>query len=549
VRKARYRQIVVFFARALLGLVFWELLAPRLGLGGRVERTRSLRLRTLAIRFRALALRMGGVLIKVGQFLSSRHDVLPEEITSELKWLQDEVTAERFGDIRAIAEAELGAPLSERFASFDETPLGAASLGQVHRATLSREAAASGPTDVVVKVQRPNIDALIETDLAALRTVGGWLARYPPIRRRADVPALLAEFTRVLHEEIDYEAEGRNAETFARQFASRPGVRVPRVVWSHSTRRVLTLEDVFGIKLTDHAALDAAGIDRKALAGRFYDTYLQQLFTHGFFHADPHPGNLFVVKTASGFELRFVDFGMVGRVTPATRAGLRAAAIALATRDAGGLVRSAQQLGMLLPGADVALLERVMARLLDRFWGKAVSELNKVSLGELQEVVGELRALLYTMPFQVPQDLILLGRTVGIISGMCAAIHPDFDPWPHFMPFARRLVAEEAPSVLGGYVEKLGDVVRTLFAVPKQAESLLTRMEKGEMVLRVPELEARTERVEIALRQLTGGVVFAAFLVTGVALHVAGKPWPGSMLLLGAALSLGWVLLLASRRR
>ena len=267
---------------------------------------------------------MGGVLIKVGQFLSSRLDVLPEEITSELKWLQDEVTAERFDDIRALAEAELGAPLRQRFAAFDETPMGAASLGQVHRATLTREAAGDGPVDVVVKVQRPNIESLIETDLAALRTVGGWLVRYPPIRRRADIPALLGEFTRVLHEEIDYEAEGRNAETFARHFAGRRGIRVPRVVRTHSTRRVLTLEDVFGIKLTDHAALDAAGIDRHALAGRFYDAYLQQIFTDGFFHADPHPGNLFVVKTAGGFELRFVDFGMVGRVTPSMRAGLRA---------------------------------------------------------------------------------------------------------------------------------------------------------------------------------------------------------------------------------
>jgi len=547
--RRRYLQIVVFFARALLGLVFWELLAPRLGLRGRAERTRSARLRALAVRFRGLALRMGGVLIKVGQFLSSRLDVLPDEITSELKWLQDEVTAERFDDIRALAEAELGAPLRQRFATFDETPMGAASLGQVHRATLTPEAAGDGPVDVVVKVQRPNIESLIETDLAALRTVGGWLVRYPPIRRRADIPALLGEFTRVLHEEIDYEAEGRNAETFARHFAGRRGIRVPRVVRTHSTRRVLTLEDVFGIKLTDHAALDAAGIDRHALAGRFYDAYLQQIFTDGFFHADPHPGNLFVVKTAGGFELRFVDFGMVGRVTASMRAGLRASAVALATKDAGGLVRAAQQLGMILPGADLALLERVLTRILDRFWGKNVAELNKVGFDELQEVIGEARALLYAMPFQIPQDLILLGRTVGILSGMCAGIHPEFNPWPHFVPFARRLVAEDAPSLVEGYVQKLGDVVRTLFAVPKQAETVLTRMEKGELVLRVPELEVRAERVEIALRQLTGGVVFAAFLITGVALNVVGHPRSGIALLVGAALSLGWVLLLARRRR
>jgi predicted unusual protein kinase regulating ubiquinone biosynthesis (AarF/ABC1/UbiB family) len=548
VLRHRYRQIVFFFARALVGLVFWELVAPRLGLARRTERTRSRRLRTLAVRFRGLAVRMGGVLIKVGQFLSSRLDVLPDEITSELKGLQDEVPPEGFADIRAVAEAELGAPLPTRYALFDETPLAAASLGQVHRARLAADLAASGPTDVVVKVQRPNIEAILETDLAALRTVGGWLARYPPIRRRADVPALLAEFTRVLHEEIDYEAEGRNAERFARNFKDRRGIRVPRIVGSHTTRRVLTLEDVSGLKVTDHAALDAAGIDRREVARRLYDAYLHQIFTDGFFHADPHPGNLFVMNTPGGFELRFVDFGMVGRITPEVREGLREMAAAIALRDAAGLVRAAQRLGMVLPGADLALIERVLTRLLDRFWGKTIGELADASFDEVRRVVGEFRELLYTLPFQVPEDFILLGRTMGILSGMCAGLDRDFNPWPQFVPFVRRLIAENGPSLWEGYMQKLGGVVRALFAVPKQAESVLAQIEKGELVLRVPELEAQAARLELTLRRLTDGVVFGAFLLGGVQLAHTGPWWGAAALLTGAAIALAWMLLTGRRR-
>ena len=304
---ARYRRIVFFFARIILSFVWWDLVLPRLGLGVLARRSRDERLRSAAASFRILAVAMGGVLIKVGQFLSTRVDVLPPAFTEELTGLQDEVPAESFEAIRQVAEAEFSETLEARFHSFDQNPLAAASLGQVHRAQI--EIIASDGTDshnltvinVVVKVQRPLIESIIATDLAALKTVGSWLQKYPPIRKRVDVPALIREFSRILYEEIDYLAEGRNAETFAANFHRDPRVKVPKVIWSHTTRRVLTLEDVLGIKITEYAEIERAGVSTAEVALVLLDVYLQQIFEDGFFHADPHPGNLFIAprETAS----------------------------------------------------------------------------------------------------------------------------------------------------------------------------------------------------------------------------------------------------------
>jgi predicted unusual protein kinase regulating ubiquinone biosynthesis (AarF/ABC1/UbiB family) len=416
----RYLRILIFFARTFLTVLVCDVLCVAIGLRAWSRATRARRLTSIARGYRRLAIQLGGVMIKVGQFLSSRVDVLAGEVTAELAGLQDEVPPEPFAAIRRLAESELGAPLAERFVSFEEQPLAAASLGQVHRATLRpSQGGASGAARVVVKIQRPRIERLIATDLAALRVVGRWVQRYRPIRRRADVPALLEEFARTLYEEIDYLEEGRHAESFAANFSNEPGVRVPRVYWSHTTRRVLALEDVYAIKITDYEAITAAGIDRRAVAQRIFTTYLKQIFDDGFFHADPHPGNLFVTPAAAGWQLTFVDFGMVGRVPPSVRAGARELVIGIGTRDAARLIRGYQELGVLLPGADLELLARAEARVFERFWGRSMSELRSMDTPNAQaDRVPETPHA----PFR-RGDLILAGRCV-YPSGMSPALIP-----------------------------------------------------------------------------------------------------------------------------
>src|SRR4030065_1637222 len=284
--RTRYRRIVLFCARILVSIGIWDLILPRIGLAKWSRKTRSARYRKFASSYRKLAVQMGGVLIKVGQFLSARVDVLPEVVTTELSGLQDEVPSESFEDIRKVIEAEFGLPLLDKYTEFDPIPLAAASLGQAHLAKLqltneqarkldavniNNDASKRMDYAVVVKIQRPDIEKIIATDLAAIRTVGGWIKRYPPIRKRANIPGLITEFTRTLYEEIDYQSEGRNAETFAINFSDYPGVLVPKVIWSHTTKKVLTLQDVRGIKITDYDEISAAGIDKAEVAARLLD--------------------------------------------------------------------------------------------------------------------------------------------------------------------------------------------------------------------------------------------------------------------------------------
>ncbi len=549
---ARYRTIMVFFARSAAAFIFWEIFLPRLGLRALTRRTRASRYRRIAVQFRSLAIHMGGVMIKVGQFLSARLDVLPAEVTEELSGLQDEVPAENFEAIRGLAEAELGMPLDKKFEKFDPVPLAAASLGQVHRARLHADAPeAEKFREVVVKIQRPFIDQLIEVDFNALRRVGGWLQKYEPIRKRVDVPALIEELAVTVQHEIDYLAEGRNAETFQGNFSERRRVHVPRVVWSHTTRRVLTLENVYAIKIIDYDNITAAGVDRAEVATVLLDTYLKQIFEDGFFHADPHPGNLFVTprpaggRRKAGWQLTFVDFGMVGNVPESLRDGLRELLIGIGTRNAARVVSGYQTLGVLLPGADVKLLEQAESQLFDRFWGMSMSELRRIDRSEMHKFAHQFRDLMFEMPFQVPHNLLLLGRTVAILSGMCTGLDPEFNIWEQLAPYAQKLIADEGISNWEVWLDEIGDLVRELIALPAQTSNVLQRLERGEIVVQMPQVSRHISYLEGAMNRLAGALIFAVFLLGGVMLRNGGEPDLGFIFWGLSLISLLWTIFLA----
>ena len=547
--RARYRRLMMFFSGIAISFIFWEVVLPRLGLRAITRRTRSRRYRDVAAQFRAMAIRMGGVMIKVGQFLSARLDVLPPEITEELAGLQDEVPPEKFEEIRKQAEADLGTPLHEKYASFEEVPLAAASLGQVHRARLCVNDPKGDFCDVVVKIQRPFIEQLIEVDLSALRQVGSWLQKYPPVAKRVDVPSLMEEFSTTIREEVDYLAEGRNAEIFSDNFKDIPRVHVPRVVWTHTTRRVLTLEDVFAIKITDYEAISAAGIDRAEVARQLLDTYLKQIFEDGFFHADPHPGNLFVTPLPGQSEdgklawrLTFVDFGMVGHVPDTLRAGLREMLIAMGTQDAARMVRSFQTLHVLLPSTDLKQLEQMSASIFDMFWGKSMDELKQLSPEEMFRFADRFRDLMYNMPFQLPQNLLMLGRTVAILSGMCTGLDKDFNLWNQLAPYATKLVSQEVGSNWRVWLDEAGNILKELIAIPSKMGRVLSQIERGDLTVQMPAVSRQITYLEKAVNRLAGSLVFTAFLIGSVMLYNAGKDLFAGILIGGAGVTLVWII-------
>ncbi len=526
--RRRYVRIVSFFFWTALSFIWWDVVLSRIGFRKAAAKTRPERIRRVAAAFRKLAVRMGGVMIKVGQFLSARLDVLPREITDELTGLQDEVAPESFEDIRSVAEAEFGCTLEERFTEFEVKPMAAASIGQVHCAHLCVTSPEGEPCPpVVVKVQRPHIEEIVDVDLSAIRQVGRWLMRWKTIKKHVNVPGLIEEFSRTLYEEMDYLHEGKNAETFAENFKDDNSIRVPKVIWSHTTKRVLTLEDVGAIKITDYDALDKAGIPRKAVADRLVDTYFKQIFEDGFFHADPHPGNLFVKPEPTGddphaFVLTFIDFGMTGTLAKDIFTGMREVLLAVGTQDSKRMIRAFQTMNLLLPGADLDLLERATRRVLDRFWGKSTRDMMDMHAEEAQQFFDEFGDLMYEMPFQIPNNLILFGRCMGILSGMASGLDPQFNVFDRLTPYIGKLVeAENGGGKAKLILDEILNMGKMLLALPQKTDALLSRIEAGKVEVKVPELREKLGRLERSQRKLAGAVVFGVFLVSGVQLYLA----------------------------
>ncbi|EAR24101.1 hypothetical protein A20C1_02514 [marine actinobacterium PHSC20C1] len=548
--RARYRRILRFAARYMVLEWWFELVLPRFGLERVAARRRLARASLIARHFHTLAIDLGGLMIKVGQFMSSRLDVLPAEITRELEGLQDEVPAVDFHLIRESAEHELAVTLERAYEYFDPQPIAAASFGQVHRARLlPADVADVGFSNVVVKVQRPGIADIIDVDLSALRKVANWLSRVRFISRRVDLPALLEEFAIISLREIDYLNEGSNAERFAANFADDPRVEAPAVVWERTTRRILTLADATAIKINDRRRLEAAGIDPSAVADELSRAMFEQLFIHRFFHADPHPGNIFVTPadpahtdaSRPSWVLTFVDFGMMGEVPENLSRGLQRLIIAAAARDAPGLVASVRDMGVLLRSAETAPLERAMGELFDRFGGMGFAELQRVDPEEFKEFGNEFGDVMRTMPFQLPENFLLIIRAVSVTSGVASDLNSGYNVWTAIEPFAQRLARDESGGTAKEFAKQALSSAGLILRLPQQLESVATLMQRGQLAVETPSADKHLRVVEQLVRRVLSAILFTALLIGGILLRQT-DPILGSVLLFSSALPLAHAL-------
>ncbi len=486
---------------------------------------------------------LGPTFMKLGQVLSTRADLLPLEFQTELALLQDQAPAVPTNIVIETIEAELGQPVGKCFATFDDRPLASGSIGQAHLATL-----ADG-TEVVVKVRRPGAVEQIDEDLKLLHRLAGIASGHLGSADGWDLVGVVREFDASLRAEVDYLHEGHNAERFAQNFKQSDRVHIPRVYWDATTTRVLTMERIKGSRITDTAALQAAGIDCDDVADNATRIVLKMLLEDGFFHADLHPGNLFI---ESAQRIGLIDFGMVGVIDEDSKAGLAQLVMALVGRDPDGMVDSLNELGMADPRIDRNALSKDLGELVNRYYDQ---ELGKTKLGDfLDDVFGVVRKHKLVMP----SALSMLAKTLVTAEGMMAQLDPGFQMMEATEPYVKRLVIEEnSPTV---WANKFGrsapDVLWLATESPRILRRAVVSLEKGELAVAVEPkgLDPYVHRIESAANRIVLGIILAA-LVIAVGFVVSSYR-PGVSLLdmfLAAAAAVGGAVLVRlvwlSRRR
>jgi len=394
--------------------------------GAEGSSSKEARLEQQASWLRESLIDLGPTFIKIGQALGTRADLLPLAYVKELATLQDQVPSFPTAEAFARIESELGCSLHECYPEIDSEPIASASLGQVYRARLS-----SGE-EVAVKVQRPNLERLISFDVAILHRLVMLTNRFfPKANENADWEGMLHEFHATIFEEMDYVKEGRNADRFRYNFRTWRAVRVPKVYWSHTSRRVLTLEFIHGTKVTDVEGLRANRISAVKVNRLLVRTYLKQLLEDGFFHADPHPGNLLVMDSG---HLAFFDFGMVGRITPVLQAQMIDAFFHVVGRDVHGLGQDIINLNFLKPGVDAETVRPVVEGLFTHYLNLKLGEVN------FKELTYDLAEVVYEYPFRLPANFTYVMRALMTLEGIGIVTDPGFSFFETAKPFAKEFM-------------------------------------------------------------------------------------------------------------
>ena len=500
--------------RVLLSYGWFQLLGWLRG-GEWVARRQARVHRRNARRVKATVLRVQGLFIKVGQLISILANALPAEFRGELEGLQDRIPPRPVADIRSRLLAELGAAPEELFEEFEDVALASASLAQVHRARLE------DGTEVAVKVQHLDIEDTAELDLATMRRI---LAVVQLVLRIRGLEGVYGEVEAMIREELDFRREAEQLQTIAANFPEDPMISFPRVFEGRSSGRVLTTELIEGVKITDVEALDTQGVDRTALAERVLGAYCQMIFRDGVYHADPHPGNLLVRPDGS---VVFLDFGAVARLSTAMREGIPAFLEGVLRRDTSKVLQALKQMGFVRQRRHDDGAERILDAFYHRFLERI--ELDSWNLGELRidarmkvEMMADLRELgigmgELTSTFQVPKEWVLLMRTLVLLLGICTELDPDLRPMPVLRPWVEEYVLGPEGDWMGLVASTLKDMALSALTLPGDLRKVLAEVQRGELRLRVGNLEASTALLYTLGHQFLAGLF--ALGTGGLAYH------------------------------
>ena len=500
----RYQQIIgVFFKYGFADVLNRINIATRLKVTARIKpKGKAKQTMTPAQRFRCALEELGPTFIKVGQLLSTRSFLLPPSYIDELAKLQDEVKPVPFDQIREVIEEEFGDTLDSLFLSFDPKPIASASIAQAHRAALHTG------EKVILKIQRPHLRRIIETDMAILRNLAGLIDRHIEESRQYDPVAVVDELRRSMRQELDFTHEARSVEQFHQNFVDETDIYIPKIYWDYCSRKIVALEYIDGIKISNLEEIDAHHFERRKLAKIGTRFILKQIFIDGFFHADPHPGNLFVTKEG---KLAPIDFGIMGRLDQHLMDEISDVLIAIWRRDVDLILRVLVNIGALDLDADQQLLRTELAEFIHRYYGIT---LDKVDMNAL---IRESLDLFTRHNLKVPSNLILLGKTLGTYENLGRLLDPKFNFFDEIKPYAQKLFLRRLDPQKFSYeaLKTARDIYDLIKIMPHELELLLRRMRRGRMAIEFQHrgLENLIRGLDRSFNRLAFSLIIAALFV------------------------------------